>query len=103
MVVLVVLVVHLQGVVVLAVFLHVVLMVVEAEGVQRRLRPTREAFVFCASESGLDRAENVFQHYQQTEPPDETHQYEALRRLSLELSIKSCGELMQFKEKFRSS
>ena len=41
--------------------------------------------------SGFDRAENVFQHYQQTqtEPMGETHGYEALRRLSLELSIKS--------------
>ena len=52
--------------------------------------------------SGFDRAENVFQHYQQTEPMGETHGYEALRRLSLELSIKSRGELMQFKEKFMS-
>ena len=52
--------------------------------------------------SGFDRAENVFQHYQQTEPLGETHGYEALRRLSLELSIKSRGELMQFKEKFMS-
>ena len=52
--------------------------------------------------SGFGRAENVFQHYQQTEPLGETHGYEALRRLSLELSIKSRGELMQFKEKFMS-
>ena len=51
---------------------------------------------------GFDRAENVFQHYQQTEPLGETHGYEALGRLSLELSIKSRGELMQFKEKFMS-
>ena len=52
--------------------------------------------------SGFDRAENVFQHYQQTEPLGETHGYEALRRLSLELSIKSRGELMQLKKKFMS-
>ena len=52
--------------------------------------------------SGFDRAEDVFQHYQQTEPLGETHGYEALRRLSLELSIKSRGEIMQFKEKFMS-
>ena len=48
--------------------------------------------------SGFDRAENVFQHYQQTELLGETHGYEALRRLSFELS----GELIQFKEKFMS-
>ena len=43
----------------------------------------------------------MFQHYQHTEP-FEAHGYEALRRLSLELSIKSRRELMQFKEKFMS-
>ena len=52
--------------------------------------------------SGFDGAENVFQQYQQTEPMGETHGYEALRRVSLELSIKSRGELVQFKEKFMS-
>ena len=33
----------------------------------------------------------------------ETHGYEALRRLGLELSIKSRDEVMQFKEKFMST
>ena len=45
--------------------------------------------------SGFAQAENIFLRYQQTEAMGECHGYEALRRLSLELSIKSRGEVMQ--------
>ena len=42
--------------------------------------------------SGCNRADTVFQHYQQTGPMGETHGCEALRRLGLELSIESVLE-----------
>ena len=53
--------------------------------------------------SGFPQAENIFVHYQHTEAMGECHGYEVLRRLGLELSIKSRGEVMQFKGKFMST
>ena len=53
--------------------------------------------------SGFPHAENIFAHYHQTEAMGECHGYEVLRRLGLELSIKSRGEVMQFKGKFMST